>query len=110
MHVRPLRRPAPGSAPSPLHRRRTETPGGAGGSPSPTHEAADEFSPIVPILEAENKGLRQLLAEAQASRDALRRELDELRRERDHWQNLAKSAEGAKAAPRSWFCGRATAV
>jgi hypothetical protein len=29
-----------------------------------------------------------------------------LRRDRDHWQGLAKSAEREKAAPRTWFCGR----
>jgi hypothetical protein len=34
--------------------------------------------------------------------------MDDLRRDRDHWQNLAKSAGVEKVETRAWFCGRAS--
>jgi cell division protein FtsB len=74
----------------------------------PANEAADEAALKVPILEAEILGLRQRLAKLQANREDLRREIDDLRRDRDHWQNLAKSAEAERARTRTWFCGRAS--
>ena len=74
---------------------------------NPANDAADGSAMSVPILESELKALRQLLAEVHANRETLQREIDDLRRDRDHWRNLAKSAEADKAAPRAWFCGRA---
>ncbi len=106
MHVRPVRRSEPPElAPAPFQRRWTDVSGNGGATMNSARDAADE-SAQVPILEAEIKSLRQLLAEVQANRDSLRRQIDDLRRDRDHWQALAKSAEGEKAAPRTWFCGR----
>jgi FtsZ-binding cell division protein ZapB len=72
----------------------------------PANDATDGAALQVPMLKAEIAGLRQRLAEVQANREALRREMDDLRRDRDHWRNLAKSAE-AERAGRTWFCGRA---
>ena len=104
MHARPVRRPVPPeAAPTSVQRRWTDISGNSA-TMNPARAAGDE-SAKVPILEAEIKRLRQLLAEVEASRDGLRREIDELRRDRDHWQGLAKSAEREKAAPRTWFCG-----
>ena len=63
------------------------------------------------ILEAEVLGLRQLLAEVKANRHDLRQKMDDLRRDRDHWQKLTEQAgptlSGA-AARRTCFCGRAS--
>jgi phage shock protein A len=75
-----------------------------------TRDATDELGLKVPILEAEVVGLRQLLAEVKANRDGLRREVDDLRRDRDHWQKLAEQAELtlSGAGRRAWFCGRAS--
>jgi hypothetical protein len=63
------------------------------------------------MLEAEVLELRRLLAEVTANRDELRQEMDDLRRDRDHWRKLAEPAEAAKAGsgPRTWFCGRVSA-
>lgn len=72
----------------------------------PAKNATDEAALKVPMLEAEIRSLRQELAEVQAKREHLRREMDDLRRDRDHWQNLAKSAAAEKEATRTWFCGR----
>jgi hypothetical protein len=72
----------------------------------PTTDAADELAAKLPILEAEILGLRQLLAEVKANRDELRREMDGLRRDRDHWQKLAEQPEPTGAGRRAWFCGR----
>ncbi len=106
MHARAVRRSEPSeSAPASVQRRWTDVSGSGGATMNTARDAADE-SAQVPILEAEIKGLRQLLAEVQANRDSLRRQIDDLRRDRDHWQALAKSAEREKAAPRTWFCGR----
>lgn len=106
MHARAVRRSEPSeSASASVQRRWTDVPGSGGATMNTARDAADE-SAQVSTLEAEIKGLRQLLAEVQANRDSLRRQIDDLRRDRDHWQALAKSAEREKAAPRAWFCGR----
>ena len=106
MYARPIRRSEPPeTAQAPAQRRWTDVSGNGGATMNMARAAADE-SAQGPILEAEIKGLRQLLAEVQANRDSLRRQVDDLRRDRDHWQALAKSAESEKAAPRTWFCGR----
>jgi hypothetical protein len=68
----------------------------------------DELTLKLPMLEAEVLGLRQNLAEVQANRDALRKEMDDLRRDRDHWRKLAEPGEAEKAGTRAWFCGRAS--
>jgi hypothetical protein len=60
------------------------------------------------MLEAEVLGLRQSLAEGKANRDALRKEMDDLRRDRDHWRKLAEAAGTEKVETRAWFCGRAS--
>ena len=105
MYARPIRRSEPPeTAPASSQRRWTDVSGNAGAAMNPARDAADK-SAQGGILEAEIKGLRQLLAEVQANRDSLRRQIDDLRRDRDHWQALAKSAEREKAAPRTWFCG-----
>jgi hypothetical protein len=76
----------------------------------PTREGRDELTVERPILEAEVMGLRQLLAEVKASRDELRHEMDDLRRDRDHWQRLAEGAGPTLSGVgrRAWFCGRAS--
>jgi phage shock protein A len=71
-------------------------------------DAADELALKLPILEAEVLGLRQLLAEVRANRDKLRQEMDDLRRDRDHWQKLAEQAGPVGVERRAWFCGRAS--
>jgi hypothetical protein len=68
----------------------------------------DELTLKLPMPEAEVLGLRQNLAEVQANRDALRKEMDDLRRDRDHWRKLAEPGEAEKAGTRAWFCGRAS--
>ena len=72
-------------------------------------DAKDELTPKLPMLEAEALRLRQLLAAANANRDQLLREMDDLRRDRDRWQKLAAQAESKPpdAGQRAWFCGRA---
>jgi FtsZ-binding cell division protein ZapB len=72
----------------------------------PANETTDEAALKVPILKAEILGLRQRLAEVHANREDLRQKMDDLRRDRDHWQNRAKSAEAEKEGARTWFCGR----
>jgi hypothetical protein len=107
MHGRPLRRSAPpGSSPAFIRRRWEQVYESPAGATKAANGATDEAALKVPTLEAEIKGLRQRLAEVQVNRETLRQEVDDLRRERDHWQNLAKSAEAEKAG-RTWFCGRA---
>jgi hypothetical protein len=75
-----------------------------------TRSVTDEPVFKLPTLEAEVMGLRQLLAEVKANRDELRQEMDDLRRDRDHWQKLAGQAAPTLSAAgrRTWFCGRAS--
>ena len=75
-----------------------------------TRDARDELILKIPMLEAEVLELRQNLAEVQAHRGALRKEMDDLRRDRDHWRKLAERGEAQKAGSgqRTWFCGRAS--
>jgi uncharacterized coiled-coil DUF342 family protein len=109
MYGRPQRRSVrPGSAPASIRRRWTQVSGGRDGTATPAKAAAEESAPKVSALEAEVRGLRQLLAEMRANREDLRQETDDLRRDRDHWQNLAKSAGAEKVETRAWFCGRAS--
>jgi hypothetical protein len=74
-------------------------------------DARDELTLRLPMLEAEVLGLRQNLAEVTANRDALRKEMDDLRRDRDHWRKLAEQGElkPAEAGQKTWFCGRVSA-
>jgi hypothetical protein len=108
MHVRSIRSAAPRDpADAPIRQRRNDGPE----SVEPVNrvnDAAEKSAPGLPVLEAEIKSLRLLLAEAQASRDILQQEVDDLRRDRDHWQNVARSDGAQKPLPRTWFCGRAT--
>jgi hypothetical protein len=71
----------------------------------------DELTFRLPMLEAEVLGLRQNLADVTANRDALRKEMDDLRRDRDHWRKLAEQGElkPAEAGQKTWFCGRVSA-
>lgn len=107
MYGRPLRRSAPpGSSPASIGQRREQISESPGATMKPANDATDEAALKVPSLKAEILGLRQRLAEVQANREGLRQEMDDLRRDRDHWQNRAKSAEAGKEGVRTWFCGR----
>jgi FtsZ-binding cell division protein ZapB len=109
MHGLPHRRSArPGATPAPNQRRWSPVSRNRDVKTSPAKDAAETLALKLPILEAEILSQRQLLADVQANREELRREMDDLRRDRDHWQQLAKSAEHEKAGPRTWFCGRAS--
>jgi hypothetical protein len=109
MFGRPVRRsPPPGSTPAPVRRRWEQVSESPEATTKPAKDAADEAALKAPILEAEILGLRQRLAEVQAKSEALRRETDGLRRDRDHWRNLAKSTEAERTGTRTWFCGRAS--
>jgi hypothetical protein len=90
-------------------------PGNAPGIRDATAEASnsqDEPALKLSILEAEVLGLRQTLAEVKANRDALRKEVDDLRRDRDHWRKLAEPGEpkASGGGSKTWFCGRASAA
>ena len=76
----------------------------------PAGDRRDELTHELPILEAEVSGLRQLLAEVKANRDALQQQMDGLRRDRDHWRKLVEQAgpQAPGAGRRTWFCGRAS--
>ena len=97
--------------PAPIWSRPSRVPENLGGAMKSTRDATDELALKLPILEAEVLGLRQLLAEVKANRDDLRQKMDDLRRDRDHWQKLTEQAgptlSGA-AGRRTWFCGRAS--
>ena len=58
-----------------------------------TRDGRDELTLKLPMLEAEVVGLRQNLAEVTANHDGLRKEMDDLRRERDQWRKLAERGE-----------------
>jgi FtsZ-binding cell division protein ZapB len=98
----------PGLAPTALQRRWSNVARNRDVKVNPAKDEAADLALKIPILEAEILGLRHLLAEMKANREDLRKETDDLRRDRDHWQNLAKAAEQKKAGPRTWFCGRAS--
>jgi hypothetical protein len=86
-------------------------PSGVTGIRDATAESTrDELTFKLPMLEAEVLGLRQNLAEVKADCDASRKEMDDLRRDRDHWRKLAEQGEPkpAPAAQKTWFCGRAS--
>ncbi len=72
----------------------------------PMRDTADELAAKLPMLEAEVLGLRQRLARVTANQDELKREMDGLRRDRDHWQKQAQQAGTSATGQRSWFCGR----
>ena len=109
MYGRQLRRSAPpGSTPASIGQRREQVSENPGGTMKSANDATDEAALKAPTLKAEILGLRQRLAEVQVNRENLRQEMDDLRRDRDHWQNRAKSAESEKEATRTWFCGRAS--
>jgi phage shock protein A len=76
-----------------------------------TRDARDELTLKLPMLEAEVLELRQNLADSTANRDELRKEVDDLRRDRDHWRKLAEQSgtKPSDAGPKTWFCGRASA-
>jgi FtsZ-binding cell division protein ZapB len=97
-----------GSMRTPIRHRRDNVPDGRDVKTEPTAATADELALKLPILEAENLGLRQLLAEVRANRDELRQEIDDLRQDRDHWQKLAKQPGPEGMGRRAWFCGRAS--
>jgi hypothetical protein len=96
----------PGLTPSSVRRRWSNVAGNRDVKPKPAPGPAADLASKLPMLEAEILGLRHLLAEMKANREDLRQEMDDLRRDRDHWQDLAKSAQHEKAGPRTWFCGR----
>jgi hypothetical protein len=76
-----------------------------------TRDARDEPALKLPMLEAEVLELRQSLADMTANRDELGQEMDDLRRDRDHWRKLAEPSEPKleEARRKAWFCGRASA-
>jgi hypothetical protein len=100
---------------SPMQASVRGRPGGIPGIRDTTTELASdgsiEHTLTLSTLEAEVLGLRQNLAEVTASRAELRKEMDDLRRDRDHWRKLAEPAkpklEGT--GQKTWFCGRASA-
>jgi hypothetical protein len=98
----------PGSIRTPIRRRGNNVPEGRDVKTEPTAGTANESALKLPLLEAENLGLRQLLAEVRANRDELRQEIDDLRHDRDRWQKLAEQAGPEDVGRRSWFCGRAS--
>ena len=95
-----------GSTPAPIRTRLSNVPENRDSAMKSAGDAADELALKLPILEAEVLGLRQLLVEVSANRDQLRQEMDDLRRDRDHWQKLAEQA--GPVGERAWFCGRAS--
>jgi hypothetical protein len=86
-------------------------PGILGATADSTSGARDEHTPKLSMLETEVLALRQNLAEVKANRDALRKEVDDLRRDLDHWRKLSEPGEPKLegAGPKTWFCGRASA-
>jgi hypothetical protein len=100
-----------GRTQAPIRSGPSNLPENRGGAGRLTREGSDELALKLPILEAEVVGLRQLLTEVKANRERLRQEMDDLRRDRDHWQKLAERGGPtlSGAGPRVWFCGRASA-
>jgi hypothetical protein len=75
-----------------------------------TGDSQDEYALKLSMLEVEVLALRQNLAQVKASRDELRKEADDLRRDRDHWRKLAEPNEPklSGGGSKAWFCGRAS--
>ncbi len=92
-------------------RRSSSTPGIRDATPEFAGAGGVEHTLQLATLEAEVLRLREILAEVTASRAALRKEMDDLRRDRDHWRKLAEPAkpklEGT--GQKTWFCGRVSA-
>lgn len=65
----------------------------------------DELALKLTMLEAELRGLRQVLTEVKANPDGPRQEMDELRRVRRLADRKAPTPTGVQR--RVWFCGRA---
>jgi hypothetical protein len=77
-----------------------------------TRDTKEEAALELPLLEADVLGLRQTLAEVKANREALRKEMDDLRRDLDLWRKLAEPGEPklVAGAQKIWFCGRVSAA
>jgi hypothetical protein len=91
-------------------RRPNSAPGIRDATLESRSDGSGEHTLQLATLEAEVLRLRQNLAEVTASRAVLRKEMDDLRRDRDHWRKLAEPAkpklEGT--GQKTWFCGRAS--
>jgi hypothetical protein len=94
-------RPRPGSV-----------PGIRDATAASTSDSQDEYALKLSMLEAEVLGLRENLAEVEANRDELRKDVEDLGRDRDHWRKLAERGEPKPpgAGSKTWFCGRASAA
>jgi FtsZ-binding cell division protein ZapB len=95
-----------------IRTRPSSVPGIQEATAASRSDSQAEFSLELSILEAEVLGLRQDLAEVKASRDELRKEVEDLRRDRDHWRKLAEPNEPklSRGESKTWFCGRASAA
>jgi hypothetical protein len=98
--------------PTSIRARPGSVPGVRDATADSTSDSQDEYALKLSMLEAEALGLRKNLAEVKANRDELRTEVDDLRRDRDHWRKLAESNEPkpSGAGSKTWFCGRASAA
>jgi len=87
----------PKAAPVALERAREQSAGQDATPNEPVHVAPDVAAKLAAI-EAEVKGLRELLAEVRSSRD-------ELRNDRDDWRNRAERllTDQREQPGRSWF-------
>ncbi len=92
-----------------IRSRPSSVPGIRDATVESARDARDELSLKIPMLEAEVLGLRESLADMTANRDELGQEMDDLRRDRDHWRKLSEAGEPkpAGAGRKTWFCGRA---
>jgi hypothetical protein len=92
-----------------IRTRPSSVPGIRDATVESARDARDELTLKIPMLEAEVLALRQGLADMTANRDELRQEMDDLRRDRDHWRKLAEAGEPKPggAGQKTWFCGRA---
>ena len=79
--------------------------GGAAGASA--RDVTDELALKLTILEAELRGLRQVLAEVKAHPDEPRPEMDELRPDRRLAERTGPTQ--TRVNRRAWFCGRAAA-
>lgn len=107
-------RPQRSARTSPMQASIRSRPGGAPGirdaAAELTSDSGADHTLKHAMLEAEVLGLRQNLAEVKASREELRKEMADLRRDRDHWRNLSERREPKLegGGPKTWFCGRAS--